>query len=109
MAEALISWGCLSRQHMTTQQRYNATRKSQINKLWKEEERVERRRQQSPNNKLRGGESLGNIIQIPGKQWNYIDSKQLFYWQHFHWGAVFTVSCVLFFHLKNRGAVDSKF
>lgn len=102
MAEALICFSCLSRQCMTTQQWYNTTRNNQINKLRKEEERVERGRQQSPNNKLRGGESLGNIIQGPGKHWNYIYSKQLFHWQHFHWGTLLTVSCVLFFHLKRE-------
>lgn len=31
------------------------------------------------------GKVWGNIIQSPGKQWNYIYSKQLFHWQHFHW------------------------
>lgn len=85
----------------------SGTRNSQINKLRKEEERVERGRQHSPNNKLRGGESLGNIIQSPGKQWNYIYSKQLFHRQHFHRGALVTAPRVLFFHLKTGGSVDT--
>lgn len=50
------------------------TRNTQINKLTKEEEKVERGREKSPNNKLSSGGSLGNIIQCPGKQWNYIYS-----------------------------------
>lgn len=67
MAVDLICCGCLSRQRMTTQQRYDVTRNSQINKLRGEgEEKMERGRQQSLNNKLRGGESLGNIKQSPG-------------------------------------------